>query len=142
MTDYVIDTCILVEANNNDMKRAFHFMKLLIEIFENHDLCLDNKREILREYERNGIYKEFTGVWFKNMQRAAKIVYVRKKIERKQKRELTRLKFDAHDFKFVATANACGKQIISDDSDYNEMIIQYLWKEMEIKVLHSDEKLE
>jgi len=113
MTDYVIDTCILVEANNKDVKKAFQVIRLLIAVIEDHRICLDNKREILKEYERNDIYKGFSGIWFKNMHRAAKILYVKKEIEKRQRRNLIKLRFDTDDVKFVATANVCGKRIIS-----------------------------
>ena len=140
MTDYVIDTCILVDANNTDTKRAFQVIELLITIKNEHKICLDKKREILREYERNGIYNGFSGEWFKNMQRAAKIKYVKQHIE-KDKRKLIKLKFDADDIKFVATANACGKKIISDDTDYNT-VKDYLLEKMGINVLRSGSALE
>ena len=113
MTDYVIDTCILVEANNKDVKKAFQIIRLLIAVIEDHRICLDNKREILKEYERNDIYKGFSGIWFKKMHRAAKISYVKKGIEKRQRKDLIKLRFDTDDVKFVATAKACGKRIIS-----------------------------
>ncbi|MBU7047783.1 MAG: PIN domain-containing protein [Theionarchaea archaeon] len=141
MTGYVIDTCILVEANK-DMKRAFQTMRLLMAVLERHRMCLDTGREILKEYEKNGIYEGFSGIWFKNMQREAKIDYVKKKIEKRQKKELIKLKFDKNDIKFVATANTCGNRIISDDSDYNDKVIQYLKERMGITVYDSDSELE
>ncbi len=141
MTDYVIDTCILVEANNDNKERAFTFMRLLFKL-EDHRICLDNKREILKEYERNDIYKEFSGIWFKNMHRAAKILYVKKEIEKRQRKDLIKLRFDTDDIKFVATANACGKRIISNDTDYTAVIVQYLWEEMGIIILHPNSELE
>lgn len=141
MTDYVVDTCILVEANNKDTKRAYQFMELLFMIKNEHKICLDRKRGILREYQENQIYEGFSGIWFKNMQRAAKIVYVKKKIGKKQKEKLITLKFDSDDIKFVATANACGKRIISDDTDYNEKVTAYLREEMGIIVFRSGSEL-
>ena len=81
MTDYVIDTCILVEANNKDMNNAFNFIRLLTAILD-HRICLDTKRDILKEYEENQIYEGLSGIWFKTMQRAAKIVYVKKNRKR------------------------------------------------------------
>lgn len=137
MTDYVIDTCILVKANSKDMNSAFKFITLLIALL-NHRMCLDTNREILKEYEKNHLYSGFSGVWFKNMHRAAKITYVRKRIKKEQKKKLKKLKFDITDIKFVATANACGKRIISDDSDFTEKVITYLNREMGITVLHPD----
>ncbi|KYK30149.1 MAG: hypothetical protein HXS48_16425 [Theionarchaea archaeon] len=141
MTDYVIDTCILVEANNKDIKRAFQFIELLIIISNEHTICLDRKRGILKEYEENQMYEGFSGIWFKNMQRAAKIVYVKKKIGKKQKEKLVNLKFDIDDIKFVATANACGKRIISDDTDYNKKVTAYLREKMGIIIFRSGSEL-
>jgi len=85
MTDYVIDTCILVKANNTDTKKSFQVIELLIMIYKEHKICLDKNREILNEYERNGIYEGLLGEWFKSMQRAAKIRYVKQHIKKDNK---------------------------------------------------------
>ena len=58
-----------------------------------------------------------------------------------QKKKLIKLRFDTDDIKFVATANVCGKRIISDDTDYTDTVKDYLLEEMGIKILHSGSTL-
>lgn len=141
MSKYVVDTCILVNANQ-DMGEAFPIVKLLITLLNGHEICLDSEGEILKEYENNGLYEGFSGEWYKNMQRSARITYVKKTIGRKPKNELLRMRFDPDDIKFVATAHVCGKRIISNDTDYNEEIINYLLEKMEIRVFYSCSRLD
>ncbi len=142
MSKYVVDTCILVNANYQDCEKAFPFLELLIMIKKEHEICLDTKGEIWREYEKNGLYKGFSGEWYKNMQRANKIKYVKKTIGKKSKNELLKMKFDPDDIKFVATAYVCGKRIISDDTDYSEEIVNYLLEKMEIRIFCSRSRLD
>jgi hypothetical protein len=60
MSEYVVDTCILVKANHSEPKEAFPFLELLIRISSEHGMCLDTEREILKEYGEN-VYKGFSG---------------------------------------------------------------------------------
>jgi predicted nucleic acid-binding protein len=140
MSEYVVDTCILVKANHSEPKEAFPFLELLIRISSEHGMCLDTEREILKEYGEN-VYKGFSGEWFKNMQRAGKIRYVKKTIRRNQRQDLIKLKFDPNDIKFVATAYVCGKKIVSDDSDYNNTVTAYLLEKMGIRVFQVNSSL-
>ncbi len=140
MSEYVVDTCILAGANHNGPGEAFPFLRLLMKILHEHRICVDTEREILNEYGENA-YKGYSGEWFKNMQRAAKISYVKKTIGKRQRKDLIKLKFDPDDIKFVATAHVCGKRIVSDDSDYSDTIAAYLLEKMGIRIFHSNSEL-
>ncbi len=140
--EWTIDTCLFYAVGKNETDA----ITLLMNILHNNDrISVDIQRNIEREYrtclevmereKRTYPGCELSKILFgKFVSRSFKIYDG--SLTRRQKRELDRLVFDPDDRKFVAVCfRSKNKTLVTEDSDYNENIKQFLEGNMSITVL-------
>ena len=135
--EWTLDTCVLYQAADNDMNAIF----LMLKIKEDNDkVILDLEKEIIKQYRncldrtRDKKGHDLLRKWFVILEsKLAK--YVSSTLEDNHRKQLIELGFHRKDFPFVgACSKSSCKRIITNDSDYNDDVKEYLNSRMGIKV--------
>ena len=139
MSDIVIDTSILYECANIN-GTAIYLLENYIR--KNIFICFDFEEKILSEYKKCFIKikkakspgEKFLQKWFSKI--SSKLIkQYSGNLTQKQKQDLKDLSFHNDDYVFVGVAiKSISKIIISEDSDYNESVKNYLSKVLNILV--------
>jgi len=139
--DWTIDTYVLYRAADVDYDAISFLQKILNERSE---IAFDYEGNIEKEYrdcfikaqrERKGgsvALKE----WFKQIVSKRARKFISGTLDTKKQKDLADLRFDRSDWPFVAVCSkTASKRLVSEDSDYNEQVKNYLKSEMSIDVL-------
>lgn len=129
--ELTVDTCIFVNCNEFDND------ELLLKLRKNHTLVIDLGREILRQYQRNGLDKNTGALGSKTlayMLKNNKVVFYSDKPTSKTKACLNGLRgFHNDDHIFVIVAeHSSDKHLVSEDSDYSPQVKDQLLKKLGI----------
>ena len=134
---WVIDTCVLAVATptNEQALDAIHFLN---EVLRSHCIAVDEQGEIEREYQPYMRWGSIASWWWQKMVgQAGKIWRFDGRLTQHHRQHLLgRLNFDPSDAKFIAVASRTSNRLlVSEDSDYNADVKDYLEKEMDVAVL-------
>lgn len=145
---WVVDTWVLYRA----AELSFDAQELLLNILARHSLAFDDRGHIEDEYLRcmrrterevgTRAGSRFIKQWFDKLAERKKRYFYSGQLQARHRRALERLRFDSSDMPFVAVCyRTPDKLLVSEDSDYNEAVKEYLNEEMGIQVLTIAEAL-
>lgn len=143
-SQWVVDTWVLktsITPNNQGMCA----ISLLDEIYKRHSIKLDQEGKISNEYKRHIQPGTHVAYWFQQMTSLkGKIHHYSSKLSNKHKEHLLgKLRFDHSDLPFVSVASkGKDKLLVSEDSDYNDPVKDYLRNHLGVQVLKLEEALE
>jgi hypothetical protein len=147
MLDWTIDTCVLYRFAENDFKA----IRLLLTIREEkHRVAMDEDGLIRDEYERcrkksekeHKPGRELLNKVLVEIYSNCAYIYSGKLGKRNEK-HLQRLGVNDEDFPFVFVCSQSNcRRLVSQDSDYNEQVKDYLESKLKVNVLTIAESLE
>jgi hypothetical protein len=117
---------------------------LLHALKANHRIALDFEQRILHEYLRNAPSDSHAGRWVITVaRRSDRTMWRTGRLPARREAELINdLRFDRSDLVFVATsAEGPDKLLVSEESDYNAAIKNYLLRELGVTVLSIEDAL-
>ena len=142
--EWVLDTWLLEIAQDPQDPRALDALALLQEIKSNHKITVDHEHRILGEYYAHAPPNSHAGQWIRvTINKANKVFWRNGTVPARNERELLdNLSFDRADLPFVGVAaSGPDKIIVSEDSDYSDLVTAYLSDEMGITVFSVGEAL-
>ncbi len=134
MKEWTVDTWVLYEAGSFN----YEALELLFLVGRMHKVAFDYEGHIAREYNRclQRCRNPLLGKWLENLKRRKAMVFYSGKLIHRHEQALLRLKFDRSDFPFVAVASRSkDKLLVSEDSDYTDIVCDYLSRELQVQVL-------
>ena len=145
--DWTVDTYVLYEAANLNFKA----IKFLIFINDEEDIIvLDHDKYIDTEYT-NCIKKTkakyawgrtFVTKWFINIVNKSTVIRYCGDLDINHKKALKELHFHNDDWPFVAVCSCTtNKNLVSEESDYDNDVKKYLLEKMEVHVLSIQDSL-
>lgn len=144
--DWTIDTCILYRAADVE-GNVIELMNIILRL--RHYIALDHERHIENEYIRcikriesqKKPGAKFVKEWFQHCISKLSIKFSGT-LSSKYKRKMMELKFDNDDWPFIAVCSQTQcKILVSEESDYNELVKEYLQNEFGIQVIPVIESL-
>jgi len=142
--EWVLDTWLLVVAQNPLEERSLDAVSLLRQLKVGHRIALDHGRTILREYYQNLDRQSHAAQWLNAMLRRADKTTWRAGClsHQRTQRLIDTLRFDRSDLIFVAVSSeGPDKLLVSEESDYTSEIKAYLLAECGIRVLSITEAI-
>ena len=144
--DWTVDTCVLYKAADVDLK-AIHFLGNILEDMDivalDHEKCIENeyRKCICKITSKNAEGRTFILKWYKHI--VGKLfTRFSGNLESRHKEELKKLRFHDDDWTFVAVCKRTkDKNLVSEDSDYNKKVKEYLLEKMEVHVLSIQDSL-
>lgn len=130
MVLWVIDTDVLVRAENITTQHGLNMMRMLTCALASKDLiAVDDDGYILKEYRRNlnpTAWVSSMILWF---QRQSRIEFKKGDIPARLKSRLNDLRFDNDDHPFIAVASRTGSgKLVAEESDYTAVVRAALTK--------------
>lgn len=140
---WVIDTWVL-RISTTPNTQGMCAISFLNEILRYHSIKLDFERKIDNEYKRHIQPGTHAAFWWEQIVRlSGKIHRYSSKLSSRHRRRLLSLAFDLSDLPFVSVASkGKDKLLVSEDSDYNKPVKEYLENHLKVRVLNLEEALE
>lgn len=126
------------------------FLRIFME--SNHNLSIDHKCEILKEYNDNLKYNEKYWKFYTMLEQQGRVTFVDSSLPGKHLKKLIELKFhEPEDHVFTGTAYNADKYIVTEESDYGKgrfekaklsekhAVLKYMTDNMDMFVLDSVE---
>ncbi len=135
MKEWTIDTWVLYRVNEGD----FDALAFIAVVLVKHCVVFDHEGHIEDEYRRcfQRTRNPYLVQWFNRLVRGGgRTVHYSGKLSRRHEQALLRMNFDRSDFPFVAVASRSkDKLLVSEDSDYTDIVCDYLSRELQVQVL-------
>ena len=135
--EWVIDTNVLIRACSPHDESDLDAQGLIQTIRQSHHIAVDHQGRIQAEYENNLRDAVVFRLWIDAMWKLNKIAFRDGRLPNRHRNHLlSELRFDDDDLSFVAVASrGISKLLVTEDSDYNEQVRDYLTEELSVEVL-------
>jgi len=135
--EWVVDTGILVTGSDAYNDLCIKALRLLDSILTSGYLALDHEDGIRDEYGPYVRPGTHAAMWWSQMARLGRFVFYSGKLPRRVSEQLTRLKFDTDDWKFLGVASRTQSHfLVAEESDFwKDDVDLYIKNDMKIVLM-------